>query len=221
MNEAEVVRYLEAVLSRKLPDWSERDQRGPRTAIITCMDGRLSEYVRPFRFVIRTAGAMAEAVEGSVGLASDATDVTFLATHGDCLAYQGAIAYLATSYAGKVADSDTVRNFNRNDTRPLLSYINTQRRLDRLPASTDQKALAEMAIQYAIQWTVGSRSNKPRVGLFIDLRSVLSARAQPWVVSYDGFSGQQLARFLTGHGMNADLAATHVVAEPHMTGARR
>lgn len=220
MSEAEVVKHLEALLSRKLPDWSEKDQRGPSTAIITCMDSRLSEYVRPFRFVIRTAGAMAEAVEGSVGLASDATDVTFLATHGDCLAYQQAIAYLATSFAGKAADSNTVRNFNRNDTRPLLNYINTQRRLNALPAPTDQKALAELALNYAIQWTAGNRSDKPRVGLFIDLHSVLSARAQPWAVSYDGISGQQLARFLTGHGMNAELAATHVLAEPHMTGAR-
>lgn len=221
MSEAEVVKYLETLLSRKLPDWSEKDLRGPRTAIITCMDSRLSEYVRPFRFVIRTAGAMAEAVEGSVGLASDATDVTFLATHGDCLAYQGAIAYLATSFAGRVADGDTVRNFNRNDTKPLLTYINTQRHLNALPAPTDQKALAELAIQYAIQWTAGNRSNKPRVGLFLDLHSVLSARAQPWVVSYDGFSGQQLARFLTGHGMNAGVVAAQVLHEPPRVGARR
>jgi len=90
MNDTEVVKYLVAFLSGTLPDWSEQSQL---VTFVTCMDGRLPPLMRPFRHVIRTAGAMIEPVEGGVGLGIDATAVTFLATHGDCLAYRAAAKF--------------------------------------------------------------------------------------------------------------------------------
>jgi hypothetical protein len=104
---------------------------------------------------------MIEPVEGSVGLGIDATAVTFLATHGDCLAYRAAIEYLATSFAGKSAEPDVVRTMNQPDTKMLLRYINTQRPLNELPDPSDQQALAELAIRYVIQWTSRNRNETP------------------------------------------------------------
>src|SRR2546425_2904685 len=83
MSDTEVVKYLEAFLEGRLRDWSEKSQQATTATLVTCMDGRLTPLMRPFRHVIRTAGAMIEPVEGSVGLGIDATAVTFLATHGD------------------------------------------------------------------------------------------------------------------------------------------
>ena len=164
---------------------------------------------------------MIEPVEGSVGLAIDSTAVTFLATHGDCLAYRAAIEYLATSFAGKIADPDVVRIMNQSDTKTLLRYINTQRPLNALPDPSDQQALAELAISYAIQWTSRSRNEKPRIGLFIDLKATLSTRVQAWVVSYDHLSGQDLADFLSMHGMTTQLVVTHVLIAPRTISALR
>src|SRR6266545_142520 len=178
MNDTEAVKYLAAFLSGKLPDWSEQSQQVTQATLVTCMDGRLNPLLRPFRHVIRTAVAMIEPVEGSVGLAIDSTAVTFLATHGDCLAYRAAIEYLATSFAGKIADPDVVRIMNQSDTKTLLRYINTQRPLNALPDPSDQQALAELAISYVIQWTSRNRNEKRRIGLFIDLKATLSTRVQ-------------------------------------------
>jgi hypothetical protein len=214
MNDTEVVKYLEAFLSGRLPDWSAQSQQAAQATLVTCMDGRLNPLMRPFRHVIRTAGAMIEPVEGGVGLAIDSTAVTFLATHGDCLAYRAAIDYLATSFAGKIADSDVVRTMNQPDVRTLLKYINTQRPLNALPDPSDQQALAELAISYTIQWTARNRSEKPRIGLFIDLKATLSPRVQAWVVSYEQLSGQDLVDFLSMHGMTTTLVITHVLAAP-------
>lgn len=221
MNDTEVVKYLEAFLSGRLPDWSEQSQQPTLATLVTCMDGRLNPLMRPFRHVIRTAGAMIEPVEGGVGLAIDSTAVTFLATHGDCLAYRAAIEYLATSFAGKIAEPDVVRTMNQPDTKTLLRYINTQRPLDALPDPSDQQALAELAISYAIQWTSRSRNEKPRVGLFLDLKATLSTRVQAWVVSYEQRSGQELADFLSRHGMTTPFVVTHVLTASRTIGALR
>jgi hypothetical protein len=212
MNDTEVVKYLEAFLGGRLPDWSEQNQQVPKATLVTCMDGRLNPLMRPFRHVVRTAGAMIEPVEGSVGLGIDSTAVTFLATHGDCLAYRAAIEYLATSFAGEIADPDVVRTMNQPDTKTLLRYINTQRPLNALPDPSDQQALAELAINYAIQWTSRNRSEKPRIGLFIDLKTTLSTQVQAWVVSYEQLSGHDLADFLSMHGMTTQVVVTHVLA---------
>jgi hypothetical protein len=221
MNDTEVVKYLEALLSGRLPDWSEQSQQATQATLVTCMDGRLNPLMRPFRHVIRTAGAMIEPVEGGVGLAIDATAVAVLATHGDCLAYRTAIEYLATSFAGKIADPDVVRTMNQPDTKTLLRYINTQRPLDALPDPSDQQALAELAIRYAIQWSSRNRNEKPRIGLFIDLKATLSTRMQAWVVSYEQLSGQDLADFLSRHGMTTQLVVTHVLTAPRSLSAIR
>ena len=214
MSDTEIVKHLEAFLDGRLPDWSEQSQPATTATLVTCMDGRLNPLTRPFRHVIRTAGAMIEPVEGSVGLGIDATAVTFLATHGDCLAYRAAIEYLATSFAGKSAEPDVVRTMNQPDTKMLLRYINTQRPLNELPDPSDQQALAELAISYVIQWTSRNRNEKPRIGLFIDLKAMLSTRVQPWVVSYEQLSGQDLADFLSMHGMTKQLVVTHVLTAP-------
>ena len=221
MSETEVVKYLEAFLEGRLPDWSEQSPQATKATLVTCMDGRLNPLMRPFRHVIRTAGAMIEPVEGSVGLGIDSAAVTFLATHGDCLAYRAAIEYLATSFAGKIADPDVVRNMNQPDTKKLLTYINTQRPLNALPDPSDQHALAELAISYVIQWTSGNRSEKPRIGLFIDLKATLSTRVQPWVVSYEQLSGPDLGDFLSMHGLTTQLVVTHVLTAPRPIGALR
>jgi hypothetical protein len=214
MSDTEIVKHLEAFLDGRLPDWSEQSQPATTATLVTCMDGRLNPLTRPFRHVIRTAGAMIEPVEGSVGLGIDATAVTFLATHGDCLAYRAAIEYLATSFAGKSAEPDVVRTMNQPDIKVLLRYINTQRPLNELPDPSDQQALAELAIRYVIQWTSRNRNEKPRIGLFIDLKAMLSTRVQPWVVSYEQLSGQDLADFLSMHGMTKQLVVTHVLTAP-------
>jgi len=221
MSDTEVVKHLEAFLDGRLPDWSEQSQQATTATLVTCMDGRLNPLMRPFRHVIRTAGAMIEPVEGSVGLGIDATAVTFLATHGDCLAYRAAIEYLATSFAGKSAEPDVVRTMNQPDTKMLLRYINTQRPLNELPDPSDQQALAELAIRYVIQWTSRNRNEKPRIGLFIDLKAMLSTRVQPWVVSYEQLSGQDLADFLSMHGMTRQLVVTHVLTAPRPVRALR
>jgi hypothetical protein len=221
MSDTEVVKYLEAFLDGRLPDWSEQSQPATTATLVTCMDGRLNSLMRPFRHVIRTAGAMIEPVEGSVGLGIDATAVTFLATHGDCLAYRAAIEYLATSFAGRIAGPDVVRNMNQPDTKMLLRYINTQRPLNELPDPSDQQALAELAIRYVIQWTSRNPNEKPRIGLFIDLKATLSTRVQPWVVSYEQLSGQDLADFLSMHGMTRQLVVTHVLTAPRPARALR
>src|SRR2546428_12763261 len=117
MSDTEVVKYLEAFLDGRLRDWSEQSQQATTATLVTCMDGRLNALVRPFRHVIRTAGAMIEPVEGGVGLAVDSTAVTFVATHGDCLAYRAAIEYLATSFAGKIAHPGVVTAMNQPDTK--------------------------------------------------------------------------------------------------------
>jgi hypothetical protein len=221
MSDTEVVKYLEAFLDGRLPDWSEQSQQATPATLVTCMDGRLNPLTRPFRHVIRTAGAMIEPVEGSVGLGIDATALTFLATHGDCLAYRAAIEYLATSFAGKSAEPDVVRTMNQPDTKMLLRYINTQRPLNELPDPSDQQALAELAIRYVIQWTSRNRNEKPRIGLFIDLKATLSTRVQPWVVSYEQLSGQDLADFLSMHGMTRQLVVTHVLTAPRPVRALR
>jgi hypothetical protein len=218
MRDEEVIKYLESLLtSRNVPDWSERDQQDQAATIVTCMDGRLNQFLMPFRFVIRTAGAVLEPVEGSVGLAGESTGATFLATHGDCIAYRRAIEYLAVSFAGKRADDSLVRNLNRNDTKPLLAYINTQRPLNALPNPNDQKALAELAIKYAVQWTASNQSDKPRVGLFIDITSLLARQPQVWIVSYNRFSGPGLANFLSTQGMSATVIASRVLTEPRIS----
>jgi hypothetical protein len=221
MSDTELVKYLEAFLDGRLPDWSEQTQQATTATLVTCMDGRLNPLTRPFRHVIRTAGAMIEPVEGSVGLGIDATAVSFLATHGDCLAYRAAIEYLATSFAGKSAEPDVVRTMNQPDTKMLLRYINTQRPLNELPDPSDQQALAELAIRYVIQWTSRNRNEKPRIGLFIDLKAKLSSRVQPWVVSYEQLSGQDLADFLSMHGMTRQLVVTHVLTAPYPVRALR
>lgn len=221
MSDTEVVKYLEAFLDGRLPDWSEQSQQATTAALVTCMDGRLNPLMRPFRHVIRTAGAMIEPVEGSVGLGIDATAVTFLATHGDCLAYRAAIEYLATSFAGKSAEPDVVRTMNQPDTKMLLRYINTQRPLNDLPDPSDQSALAELAISYVIQWTSRNRNEKPGIGLFIDLKATLSTRVQPWVVSYEQLSGQDLADFLSMHGMTRQLVVMYVLTAPRPVRALR
>jgi len=221
MSDTEVVKYLEAFLDGRLPDWSEQSQQATKAALVTCMDGRLNPLMRPFRHVVRTAGAMIEPVEGSVGLGIDSTAVTFLATHGDCLAYRAAIEYLATSFAGQIADPDVVRTMNQPDTKMLLRYINTQRPLNELPDPSDQQALAELAISYVIQWTSRNQNEKPRIGLFIDLKATLSTRVQPWVVSYEQLSGQDLADFLSMHGMTRQLVVTHVLTAPRPVRALR
>ena len=221
MSDTEVVKYLEAFLDGRLPDWSEQSQQATTATLVTCMDGRLNPLTRPFRHVIRTAGAMTEPVEGSVGLGIDATAVTFLATHGDCLAYRAAIEYLATSFAGKSAEPDVVRTMNQPDIKMLLRYINTQRPLNELPDPSDQQALAELAIRYVIQWTSRNRNEKPRIGLFIDLKATLSTRVQPWVVSYEQLSGQDLADFLSMHGLTRQLVVTHVLTAPRPVRALR
>jgi len=221
MSDTEVVKYLEAFLDGRLRDWSEQSQQATTATLVTCMDGRLNPLMRPFRHVIRTAGAMIEPVEGSVGLGIDATAVTFLATHGDCLAYRAAIEYLATSFAGKSADPDVVKTMNQPDTKMLLRYINTQRPLNELPDPSDQQALAELAIRYVIQWTSRNRNEKPRIGLFIDLKATLSTRVQPWVVSYEQLSGQDLADFLSMHGLTRQLVVTHVLTAPRPVRALR
>src|SRR3989442_9991246 len=133
MSDTEVVKHLETFLDGRLPDWSEQSQQATTATLVTCMDGRLNPLMRPFRHVIRTAGAMIEPVEGSVGLGIDATAVTFLATHGDCLAYRAAIEYLATSFAGKRPDPDVVRTMNHPDTKMLLRNINIKCPLNELP----------------------------------------------------------------------------------------
>ena len=221
MSDTEIVKHLEAFLDGRLPDWSEQSQQATTATLVTCMDGRLNPLMRPFRHVIRTAGAMIEPVEGSVGLGIDATAVTFLATHGDCLAYRAAIEYLATSFAGKSAEPDVVRTMNQPDIKMLLRYINTQRPLNELPDPSDQQALAELAIRYVIQWTSRNRNEKPRIGLFIDLKAMLSTRVQPWVVSYEQLSGQDLADFLSMHGMTRQLVVTHVLTAPRLVRALR
>jgi len=221
MSDTEVVKHLEPFLDGRLPDWSEQSQQATTATLVTCMDGRLNPLMRPFRHVIRTAGAMIEPVEGSVGLGIDATAVTFLATHGDCLAYRAAIEYLATSFAGKTADPDVVKTMNQPDTKMLLRYINTQRPLNELPDPSDQQALAELAIRYVIQWTSRNRNEKPRIGLFIDLKATLSTRVQPWVVSYEQLSGQDLADFLSMHGLTRQLVVTHVLTAPRPVRALR
>jgi hypothetical protein len=169
----------------------------------------------------RKLGHRTARIEGGVGLGIDATAVTFLATHGDCLAYRAAIEYLATSFAGKIADPDVVRTMNQPDTKTLLRYINTQRLLNALPDPSDQQALAELAISYAIQWTSRNRNEKPRVGLFIDLKAILSTRVQTWVVSYEQLSGQDLAHFLSMHGMTTQLVVTNVLTAPRTMRALR
>jgi len=217
MRDEEVIKYLESLLtSRDLPDWAGRDQHSQEVTIVTCMDGRLNQFLRPFRFVIRTAGAVLEPVEGSVGLASESTGATFLATHGDCLAYKAAIEYLATSFAGKRAEDSLVRNLNRNDTKPLLTYINTQKPLNALPDPNDQNALAELAIKYVTQWTASNLSDKPRVGLFMDITSLLARQPQVWIVSYNRFSGPGLANFLHTHGMSEQVISTRVLNALHV-----
>src|SRR5215510_6913652 len=106
MNDTDAVKYLEAFLDGRLPDWSEQSQQATLATLVTCMDGRLNPLVRSFRHVIRTAGAMIEPVEGGLALAMHSTAMTFLAPHGDCLAYRAAIEYLTTSFAGRIAAPD-------------------------------------------------------------------------------------------------------------------
>ena len=214
MKEDDVVKYLEALLSGGLADGSEGGGQGVAAAVVSCMDGRLNEFLKPFMRVIRTAGAVTEPVEGSIGVASDATDVTLLATHGDCLAYQAAIRYLAACVAGKTPDLQTVRNFNRGDTKSLLVYLSTQRSLNKLPDPDDQRAQAELAIQYAVQWTSRGEANKPRVGLFVDGKGVLAAPPRVWVVSHNRLTGPELANFLSAHGMSQKVVATHALDYP-------
>ena len=212
MQEAEVITYLEGLLSRNL-DWPEARERDQMAAVVSCMDGRLTRFLRPFSHVIRTAGAVAEPVEGSIGIASGLTSVTLLATHGDCLAYRQALQYLADSHAGRTADSHLVTNLNRSDTRALLTYINMQRPLGALPSPNDQKALAELAISYAVQWSTANTGDKPRIGLFIDLAAALASEPQVWVVSYNQHAGPQLGRFLHARGMSPPVISAHVFAE--------
>ena len=214
MTAAEVVKYLQAYLSQDRAGLSAADQQGPGAAVVSCMDGRLNRFLDPFRFVIRTAGAVAEPVEGSLGIAAESTGVTFLATHGDCLAYKAAIQYLAASFAGERISDNLVVNLNRHDTKAMLFYLNTRRPLNALPDPNDQRALAELGINYAMQWTASNRTDKPRVGLFIDLRSVLATQPHAWVVSYDRYSGPELAHFLGVHGMNSETVSTHVLRQP-------
>lgn len=206
----EVVKFLQTYL-----DDPQRIGEGgqPRVAAVSCLDGRLNPFLRPFSFVIRTAGAIAEAVEGSVGLANETSGATLLASHGDCLAIQAAIEYLRASLAGGRREPGTVANMNRHDTRALLMYINSQWRLDALPAPDDQTALSALGITYAIQWTARASMGKPRVGLFIDLKSVLGTPSRVWVVSYDGFAGRELAGFLQAHGMKPDTLRDHVLTQ--------
>jgi hypothetical protein len=211
MKQDEIIKHLGELLGRNQPDQAEERKQGQGAAIVSCMDGRLDQFLRPFSFVIRTAGAVTEPVEGSLGIASESTGVTFLATHGDCLAYQAAIEYLAGSFAGKVADPNTVRNLNRNDTKALLRYINTLWPLNALPDPHDQNALAHLAIRYAVQWTSSGQADKPRIGLFIDLKAVLATEPRVWVVSYDGLSGPELAGFLRSHSMGAQMVSAHVL----------
>src|SRR5438132_12703911 len=113
MSDTEVVKHLEAFLDGRLPDWSEQSQQATTATLVTCMHGGLNPLMRPFRHIIRTAGAMIEPVEGSVGLGIDATAVTFLATHGDCLAYPAAVEYLANSFAGNRAHPDVLQTMNQ------------------------------------------------------------------------------------------------------------
>ena len=42
MNDTEVVKYLEAFLGGRLPDWSEQSQQATLATLVTCMDGRLN-----------------------------------------------------------------------------------------------------------------------------------------------------------------------------------
>jgi hypothetical protein len=103
---------------------------------------------------------------------------------------------------------------NQPDTKTLLRYINTQWPLNALPDPSDQRALAELAISHAIQWTSRNRDETPRIGLFIDLKATLSTRAQTWVVSYEQLCGQDLADFLSMNGMTRQLVDTHVLTTP-------
>jgi hypothetical protein len=221
MREEEIIKYLESLLSKNF-DWPEARSRDQTASVVTCMDGRLNRFLRPFSDVIRTAGAVAEPVEGSIGIATQVTSITFLATHGDCMAYKQAIEYLATSFAGKIADSNQVRNLNRNDTRPLLTYIAAQVSLGILPHHNDQKALAELAIRYAMQWTSGNTGDKPRVGLFIDIETTLATEPRVWVVSYNDLYGTRLVNFLHSRGMSQQIISTHIFAaefgKPYRTG---
>lgn len=214
MTADEVVKYLQSYLDGKLPAESEADQQGQGAAIVSCMDGRLNAFLRPFRFVIRTAGAVAEPVEGSLAIAVESTGVTLLATHGDCLAYKAAIQYLAASFAGQISPGNVVANLNRPDTKAVLTAINAQRPLNALPDPNDQRAVAELGVSYARQWTASNRTDRPRVGLFIDLKSVLATQPQAWVVSYDGFAGPHLVNFLGIHGMNSQAISRYVLREP-------
>lgn len=206
----DVVKFLQAYL-----DDPHRMGDGGQSgiAVVSCPDGRLNPFLRPFSFVIRTAGAVAEAVEGSVGLAREATGATLIATHGDCLAVQAAIEYLRASFIGGTREPSTVANMNRHDTRALLMYINSRWRLDALPAPDDQNALSALAISYAIQWTARASMGRPRVGLFIDLKSVLGTPSRVWVVSYNGFADRELAGFLQTHGMKPDTLRDHVLTQ--------
>ena len=70
MTIAEVVKYLQAYLDQSLPDRSEADHQGQGATVVSCMDGRLNRFLRPFRFVIRTAGAVAPAQPPSRGAGS-------------------------------------------------------------------------------------------------------------------------------------------------------
>ncbi len=80
-----------------------------------------------------------------------------------------------------------------------------------MPDPNDQTALAELGISYAMRWTAGNLTDKPRVGLFIDLKSVLATQPRAWVVSYDRLSGTELASFLRTHGMGAESISRHVL----------
>lgn len=212
MNEREAVNFLEAFLKGKLPDWAE-SRAGVQATAVTCIDGRLNQFLRPFRHVIRTAGAVTEPVEGAVELASQATDVLLLIGHGDCLSYRAAIEYLSSSWTGMRRDDRLAQNLNRSDTRALLRHVNNQWPLNALPDPNDQKALARLAITYAISWTSASRVDRPRVGLFLDLKSVLSSPAQAWCVSYGRLSGQDLRHYLSNRGMSPDTVAAQVLVK--------
>jgi hypothetical protein len=212
MTPEEVVAYLQAYLERPTESRAPTSQ-GEGAAVVTCVDGRLNPYLGSFRFVIRTAGAAAEAVEGSVGLTGEAAGFTALATHGDCLANRAGIEYLAASHSGAKPAPSAVAHLNRNDTRTVLTNINHEWRLDRLPASDDQRALSRLGINYARRWTAANSTDKPRVGLFIDLASVLAPQPRVWLASYDRLSGEEMARFLRARGMREQTLSQNVLME--------
>ncbi|MBM3925366.1 MAG: hypothetical protein FJ320_05170 [SAR202 cluster bacterium] len=211
MTPEEAVAYLQAYLEKPTEPKLPATREG--ATVVTCVDGRLNPYLGSFRFVIRTAGAAAEAVEGSVGFTGEASGFSVLATHGDCLANRAGIDYLSASRSGAKPSGSAVAHLNRSDTRAVLTNINHEWRLDRLPASDDQRALARLGINYARRWTAGNPGGKPRVGLFIDLASVVAPQPRVWVVSYDGMAGAELVSFLRRRGMREETVSQNVLVQ--------